>query len=374
VTETAAPDPDDAPTISDRFRAALPSATRWLPGSMPRKPAAELRSIAEECDRLENPDEWDRYAERGPVAELEAATAELLGKPAAAMFPSGIMAQQSVLRVWTDRGSCQRIAVPALSHLLTYEADGPALLNDFRFEPLTTGPVVPTAEHLASIPGRLGAALLELPLRDAGYLLPTWDELVDFSAACRERNVPLHFDGARLWESQPYLGHPLAEIGALADSIYVSFYKGLGGLSGAVVAGEEDVVAEARLWRKRHGGTLFSMTPNALSGLRGLRTELPLMGELHRRAIELAAAMEDCGFGVFPQPPHANAFQVFVDQPADTVNERIVRRLEDDHVALLPPLRPGQLPGTAWTEFTVGAATLDWDLDEAVAALAALLG
>jgi len=300
--------------------------------------------------------------------------ADLLGKPAAAMFPSGIMAQQSVLRVWSDRQASTRIAIPELSHLLCYETDGPQQLNAFRYERLTTGPTVPTTAHLDAIPGRLGAALLELPLRDAGYLLPTWDELEAFSVAARQRGVPLHFDGARLWESQPNLDHTLAEIAALADTVYVSFYKGLGGLAGAVVAGPEDVIVEARRWRGRHGGTLFSMLPYALGGLRGLRTQLPLMGEFHRRAVELAKALEQRGYRIHPQPPHTNSFRVFVDQPADAVNQRIVLSLEDDHVALLQPMRAGEMPGTSWTEFTVGAGTLDWKVDEAADALATLLG
>jgi threonine aldolase len=365
---------ESAPSIQERFKAALPRATRWLPGSLPLKPGEELHSIADEAALLENPDEWDRYAGRGPVGVLEAKVAELLGKPAAAMFPSGIMAQQSVLRVWTDRQESTRVAIPELSHLLCYEMDGPQQLNFFRYDRLTTGPTVPTVEHLQAIPGRLGAVLLELPLRDAGYLLPTWEELEAFSVAARERGVPLHFDGARLWESQPYLGHTLPEIAALADSVYVSFYKGLGGLAGAVVAGPEDVVDEARRWRSRHGGTLFSMTPYALAGLRGLRTQLPLMRELHERAVELAAAFEQRGFRIFPQPPHTNSFRLFVDQPEEAVNERIVGTLEDEQVALLQPMQPGQMPGTSFTEFTVGAGTLEWKVDEAADTLATLLG
>ena len=88
------------------------------------------------------------------------------------MFPSGMMAQQSVLRVWSDRQGSRRIAIPGLSHLLHHEQDGPRLLNDFQWvlstSGATPGGVVPTVEHLAAIPGALGAALLELPLRDGG--------------------------------------------------------------------------------------------------------------------------------------------------------------------------------------------------------------
>ncbi len=360
------------PTLQERFRLALPYATRWLPGNTPRTPADDLQSIAAEVAELDDSEQWDRYGTRGPVAALEQKVADLLGKPAAAMFPSGIMAQQSVLRVWTDRRASKRVAIPALSHLLCYELDGPELLNGFEFDRLTTGPTVPLAEHLAAIPGHLGAALLELPLRDAGYLLPSWDELGEFSAAARERGIPLHFDGARLWESQPYLGHSLAEIADLADSVYVSFYKGLAGLAGAVVAGPDDVVDEARRWRSRHGGTLFTMLPYAVSGLRGLRTLMPRMGEFRDRAVELAAALELRGLRVFPNPPHTNAFRVFFDQPEDRVNERVVRVLERDRTALLQPVQAGEMPGTSWTELTVGAGTLEWSVDEAADMLARL--
>lgn len=67
----------------------------------------------------------------------------------------------------------------------------------------------------------------------------------------------MHFDGARLWECGPHFGRTLPEIAALADSVYVSYYKSLGGISGAALAGTEDFVEEARVWRHRYGGQLF---------------------------------------------------------------------------------------------------------------------
>jgi hypothetical protein len=83
------------------------------------------------------------------------------------------------------------------------------------------------ADELAS----LGSVTVELPLRDADLQLPSWDELSTFSATARERGARVHLDGARLWESADHLGHTLAEIAALADSVYVSFYKILGAMS-----------------------------------------------------------------------------------------------------------------------------------------------
>ena len=170
-----------------------------------------LRAVADDAEALELT-EWDVYAERGPVAEVERQVAELLGKPAAAFFPSGVMAQQAALRVWTDRTHSKRVAIPDLSHLLKHEDDGPRRLHGFEFEFLTTGRETATADDLRALGPGLGAALVELPLRDAGCLLPTWEELGELSAAARELGVPLHADGARIWESQPFYDRPLAEI------------------------------------------------------------------------------------------------------------------------------------------------------------------
>ena len=72
-----------------------------------------LGNLLAELDRLEDPDEWDRYGDRGPVAVVETEVAELLGKPAAVFFPSGTMAQQSMLRVWCDRAGSRRVAIPS---------------------------------------------------------------------------------------------------------------------------------------------------------------------------------------------------------------------------------------------------------------------
>lgn len=368
--------PDDQPqppSHTERARAAEPKVTRRLTGRMTPTPEGELRDLAAVAAGAHDPEDeatrWDRYGEHGPVAVLEARLAQLLDKPAVAVFPSGVMAQQSMLRVWCDARGSRRVAIPGLSHLLRSEADGPRLLHGFDFALLTDGPRVPVVGDLTAIPGPLGAALLELPLRDAGFLLPTWDELVAFSEACRSRGVPLHLDGARIWESAPHLGHSTAEVAALADSVYVSFYKGLGGLSGAALAGPQEQVAEARLWRTRMGGTLFSLLPYAVAALRGLDRELPRMAEYHERAVVLAQRLEAHAIRVSPSPPHTNAFRIHVERAVGDLDERRVGAMEREHVALTPPWAASDVPGWSWTELGVGPATMAWDIDEAVETL-----
>lgn len=373
--EPAAMDVPDGsePSTEQRFRTLAGTATQWLAGGMPRSPREELASLAREIDAFDEPDVWDRYGQGGPVTALEQDVARLLGKPAAAMFPSGTMGQQSVLRVWSDRAGSRRIAIPGQSHLLHHELDGPQLLHDFRYERLSDERSLPTVQGLADTPGPLAAVLLELPLRDAGYLLPSWDELCAFAATCRDRDIPLHLDGARIWESQAHLGHDVAEIAALADSVYVSFYKGLRGLSGAAVAGPEDIVAEARQWRQRYGGTLFTMMPYAVSALRGLREELPGMAARHEHALALAAALVVRGIEVFPNPPHTNAFRILVPVDCTIVMDRVLAFMESERTALTPPWGDSEVPGWSWTEFTVGPATLEWEVDKAADLLARVL-
>ena len=349
---------DDA--LKEKLEAASDACEISVFWHAKRTPAQVLRSAADAADAL-GLEEWDMYAEKGAVARIEAEVAELLGKPAAAFFPSGIMAQQAALRVWCDRTGSKRVAIPDLSHLLKHEDDGPRRLHGFEFDHLTTGPVTATADDLRSLSPGLGAALIELPLRDGGCLLPSWDDLTALSEAAHELGVPLHADGARIWESQPYWDKPLAEIAGLVDSMYVSFYKGLEALAGAALAGPEDVVDEARTWRRRMGGTLFHLTPYAVTALSGLKERLPRMGEYAAWARSLAAELTERGLRANPDPPHTNTFLVYADGDPDAIAERKLAFMEREKVEPCGGWRKAPVPGMVVTEIAAHDAALAHD-------------
>jgi threonine aldolase len=354
-----------------RFRAAATSAEAIF-GRDPSTPAAMFSRLAAFAE--EHAIEWDRYGERGAVAQLEAEVAELLGKPAAVMFPSGIMAQQATLRSWCDRAGSRRVALPDLSHLVLHEQDGPRRVLGLELEWLTTGRETPTAHALARIGGRLGAAMVELPLRDAGCLLPTWDELVELSTAARERGVALHADGARIWESAPFWERSLAEVGELVDSIYVSLYKGLAGSSGALVACPVDLAGELRSWRARMGGTIFSMTTSAVGGLIGLREQLPRFADYRDWAVELAAALREHGFTTYPEVPHIATFLAYAPGEADAVNERLVAFIAERGVVPSGMWRAADVPGWVETELTCYESAIRRDPAEVAGVMAAVVG
>jgi len=352
--------------LAARIRAASRSCAVAVSGQPFPSPAQAFEDLARACGQL-GIEEWDFYGERGAVERLEAEVTALFGVEAAAFFPSGVMAQQAALRIHVDRAGSRRVAMPDLSHLLLHEEDGPRVLHDLEIAFLTSGFETPAARHVAAIPGRVAAVLVELPLREAGCLLPSWDDLVAVSEACRAQGTALHIDGARIWESQPWFGQPLPEIAALADSLYVSFYKGLGGLAGAALLGSAGFVAEARLWRRRLGGTIYRSTAEAVSALAGLRDRLPRIAETVTWARAFAAELPSW-VTVQPGEPHTNQFLLYAAGDADTVNERVLALVEERRIGL-PAWWAAREPGRVSTEIAVTSAALGLD----PAAMAALV-
>ncbi|MFG3347352.1 threonine aldolase family protein [Streptomyces sp. NPDC048018] len=318
------------------------------------------------------------------VEELERRVARELGLPAAAFFPTGTMAQQIALRCWAGRTGNPVVALHPLAHPEVHENRSFERVSGLRTTHPTTEPRLPTAEEVREHPEPFGALMLELPLRDAGFVLPTWDELVDVVEAARERDAVVHFDGARLWDCPTHFGRPLPEIAGLADSVYVSFYKSLGGMSGAALAGPEELVEEARLWRHRYGGQVFQQYPAALSALRGLDTELPRLPAyvVHARVVAAALreAFAEAGLGwyrVHPEVPYTHQFQVWLPHEPDALTAAALSLTEDTGTVLFRRWFPGPAgapPGVGATEVTIGAPGLEWTAQDVKEAAKDFLG
>jgi threonine aldolase len=228
---------------------------------------------------------------------------------------------------------------------------------------------------VAGLDEPFGLLMLELPMRDCGFILPTWEELNAIVEAAHDRGARVHFDGARLWESAVHFGRDLPAVAALADSVYVSFYKSLGGLSGAVLAGPQDLIRTAKALRHRYGGLPYQQFPQALAALAGLQNELPRLpdyiahAQAVAKALSEAFAASDLGFRVYPEPPHTHEFQVWAPYPADVLELAGLQQALDGRMALFGRWRDvGRPPGMALTEVTIAASGLEWSLDEVTAA------
>ncbi|MFF3163442.1 threonine aldolase family protein [Streptomyces sp. NPDC003273] len=367
-----------AQRLRERRRSAVRQARRVLSRAGMRGTVRErLALLQEAAPHVYDLDEpADIYGD-GIVAALEERVAALLGTEAAAFFPTGTMAQQVALRCWAARTGDTTVALHGLAHPEVHERHALSQVAGLRPVRVTSEPRLPTAEEIRDFPEPFGALMLELPLRDAGFLLPSWEELTEVVAAARERDAVVHFDGARLWESTVHLGRSLDEIAGLADSVYVSFYKSLAGFGGAALAGPAALVEEARTWRHRYGGTIFQQFPTALSALVGLDRELPRLPEYVRHARVVAQGLRE-GFAeaglpwarVNPEVPHTHEFQVWLPYRPEVVAEAAVRQGEETSVLLFANAWQEAGPGIACTEVTVGSAGLEWTADDVRAAVA----
>jgi threonine aldolase len=350
---------------------------------------AFLATLGERLARLDGMTDVYDLGERcdiygdGVVAALEEKVAGLLGKEAAAFFPTGTMAQQIALRCWAARTGNPVVALHALAHPEVHERQALSQVAGLRPVRVASGNRQLTADEVSGFDEPFGTLMLELPLRDAGFVLPTWEELSAVVAAARERDAVVHFDGARLWETTVHFGRPLDEIAGLADSVYVSFYKSLEGLGGAALAGPRSLVDEARTWRHRYGGLMFQQFPTALSALAGLERELPRLPGYVRHARVVATALREAFAGsrvpwarVNPEEPHTQEFQLWLPYDAGVAEEAAVRTAEETRAALFTGGWNSPGPGLALTEVRVGAEGLEWtaaDVKKAVTEFVARL-
>ena len=292
------------------------------------------------------------------VAELETEIAGLLGKPAAAYLPSGTMGQQSVLRVHADRRQRRTVVFHPLCHLHRHEEQALQRLHGLTGRPAGGPDRLMTMNDLTAIAEPPAALLIELPQRDLGGQQPDWDDLRAQAGWARARGAAVHLDGARLWESAAGYGRPPAEIAALFDTVYVSFYKGLGALAGCCLAGPADILAEVREWRKRMGGTLFGLWPGAASALSCLRRRLPLMPGYVSHAREIACALRGVeDVRLVPDPPQVHMMHLLLSTTQDRFAAAARRLAVEQRIWTWPAAMTTADPGVQRVELWVGDAT-----------------
>jgi threonine aldolase len=190
---------------------------------------------------------------------------------------SGVMAQEIALSIHSQSKN-QVFLCHYTSHLLIHEQNGyqdllhltpiiiPPLKDSIVQYPLTADQVIQAAKAETTP----SVIVLECPHRELGGKITPWEDLVRISEFCRSHDIAFHLDGARLWEATVAYQRSLAEICSLFDSVYVSFYKGLGGMTGAMLLGKASFISQSRIWLRRFGGNLFTVLPYAVSGWAGL--------------------------------------------------------------------------------------------------------
>lgn len=324
-----------------------------LPGHRVPEPAESFAAMAAWCEakRVGH----DVYGDGALLQEFEGKVAALLGMPAAVFCVSGTMAQATALRLACQQRGSRLVALHPTSHILRHERGNHQLLG--HFDALQIGdPHRPwTPDELRAIPDRLGALALELPMREIGGQCPAWEDLDAIKLHCRERGIHLHMDGARLWEAAAGYGQPLDAIAAGFDSVYVSLYKGIGGLGGAMLAGSEEFVALAAAWFHRQGGNVLHRTPYVVAAAMQFEARLAAMPDYFRRTEWLYQALRDYP-RLRPNPgrPQANMLHLHLPVSRERLT-RVRNQIAEQHgIWLFGRAQHAALPDHSVIEWYVG--------------------
>lgn len=230
----------------------------------------------------------DFYGEGGVVEALEKKFLAVTGKQAAIYMPSGTMANQLAIAVLS--GDNTKVFVQEASHVYRDEADAAQSIHNKRLIPLAPNEPVFTLEALqASIKyhdegevfkSGIGVISIENPVRRCDGRTVPIEEIKKIAAFCREKGYKLHLDGARVHMAAAFTGIPVVEYAKHFDTVYISLYKYLGTLGGAMLCGDKVVIDKMRHLIKVHGGTVYQNWINAamaLYHLEGLDDRLKTM-------------------------------------------------------------------------------------------------
>jgi len=335
-------------------------------------PAERLRAIADFMEAQAWGDE--AYLDGAMTRALETDVAARLGMQAALWFPTGTMAQGVAARIHAAETGHNTLLLHPSSHLELHEEQGYAHAHGLKAEMTGDWRAPLNGADIKAAGSDLAAVFLELPQRHAGGALPSWSELQKIKTECAARGAKLHIDGARIWTCiEAYEGQTLADICDGADSVYVSFYKDIGALGGAALAGSEGFIEAAKVWRHRLGGLLIRGAPYVADALRLMPERMARMPAYVERARTLASAIHAAsGFEIEPGKPRTNMFHVRIPMDEQTIQSARDHAARETGVWLANRFWDYEGPNMHSAELSVGERIMAIDPERIAAAFEAM--
>ncbi|KHE67240.1 low-specificity L-threonine aldolase [Halobacillus sp. BBL2006] len=255
------------------------------------KPTQQMRQAAFEAEVGD-----DVYEEDPTVKRLEATAAEMLGKEAALFVTSGTQGNQ--IAVLTHCKPGDEILLEANAHLFLYEGASMSALAGVQPRTIlgNRGAMDPADVRAAIRPDDIhfpetGLICLENTHNKAGGAIVPLENMQQIYEIARENNIPVHLDGARLFNAAVASGISVRRFADQADTVQFCLSKGLGAPVGSVIAGSADFIRQARKWRKRLGGGLRQVGMIAAPGLIALTEMVDRLAEDHEQAKRLAEGL-----------------------------------------------------------------------------------
>ncbi|MDD5745168.1 MAG: low-specificity L-threonine aldolase [Mesotoga sp.] len=280
----------------------------------------------------------DVYGDDPTVNRLEEIAAEVLGKESAVFVPSGTFGNQLSILTHTLRGD--EVIIPASNHIIVHEAGASAVIAGVQMRTLDCDDGMPSVDRiLKAIRGedlhypRTGLICLE-NAHSSGRVLPM-EYMKEVYSLARERAVPVHLDGARIFNAAVSLGIDAGEIASKADSVMFCLSKGLGAPIGSMLVGTKDFISRARKGRKIMGGAMRQAGIIAAAGIMAIEKMIDRLGEDHENARYLAKKLEEIkGIEIMRDRLDINMVFFKLDQGRP---EAIVGELYREGIKINPP-------------------------------------
>lgn len=257
------------------------------------KPTPAMRAAMAEADVGD-----DQYGEDPTVLELEELAAQMLGKEAALFVPSGTMGNLAALLTHCGRGD--EIIMGDESHIFWFESGGAAALGGMPFnlipnQPDGSLPLDHVERAIRPQPRlgypRTGVIAIENTQNRCGGTVLDLDYLAELKDLAERHEVPVHMDGARIFNAAIASDTPAETIASYADSVQFCLSKGLAAPVGSMIAGSREFIDGAKASRKVLGGAMRQAGVIAAAGLVALREMVDRLAEDHRRARQLAEGL-----------------------------------------------------------------------------------
>ena len=312
----------------------------------------------------------EQKGEDPTVNELEARAALLLGQEEAVFLPTATMANQIALRLHTEPGD--ELIGEENCHVFISELGGPAVHSGVITRGLPgvagrfTAEQVRAAYRKPAIHSpRSRVAWVENTHNQSGGRIWPLEEIGDIHAVALELDLAFHLDGARLLNASVALGIAPAEIAGRFDTVTLCLSKGLGCPLGAILAGQSEVMGNARRFKHLFGGAMRQAGIVAAAGVYALDNHVERLAEDHARAKRLARGLAEAGLSVDPDAVETNFVQIDV---APLTTEEAIARAADHGVGISATIHPTRLRAVTHLDIT------DEDIDQALDAIPRALG